>query len=207
MTKAVIFLGERGSGKTALINSLVACGTFRKPPVVIVCESGRRSVDWDLISEGKVSLWPVVPTQGKGTGRNPAVSLRKSLVTIMQTSSPEYVLIESWTSANVDDVSRVVEEVGKECPIEVDAAIAMVDATALLEIPTSTSKLVRELADVPMVVLTNTSELTDFSLYRARSVLHAFSNCPVLQLNKQSDVGRILALAEVSWSMRRKPRE
>lgn len=202
MTEVIIISGARGAGKTTLINGIVAANALDEPPVVLECESGESSVSWDLISAGRVSLWPVVSARRTDVGDGLPHSLYQGLTTIMRASPPACVIMEACDAASVDDVAGVVSYAGREQPLEVCAAITVVDATTVAEPRALSNAACRKLEESGLLVLTKAESLSDYDVFRARGILHALSNAPVVRLDKRPDFRRLLELAKVAWTLR-----
>ncbi|MGI6755948.1 MAG: GTP-binding protein [Atopobiaceae bacterium] len=201
MTEVVVLAGERGSGKTTLINTLVAASVFDEPPTVFECETGTRTIDWDLVSDGRVALWPVKPNQDTEGEKSHEKNLQVSLTTIMSTVAPRTIIIEAWSAASAKDIVRIVHAVAESYPMEISAAITLVDGHDLAEIPSTSSGLSHLVSDASFIALVKCDDLSDFMLFRIRGVIHAFSNAPVVTYGKRSDVARLLRLAEVAWTL------
>lgn len=202
MTEVIIISGARGAGKTTLINGIVAANALDEPPVVLECEAGESSVSWDLISAGRVSLWPVVPARRADAGDGLPRTLHQGLTTIMRSSPPACVIVEACDAASVDDVAGVVSYVGREQPLEVCAAITVVDATRVAEPRALSNAACRKLEEARLLVLTKAEGLSDYDVFRVRGILHALVDAPVVRLDSPPDYRRLLELAKVAWAMR-----
>lgn len=202
MTEVIIISGARGAGKTTLINGIVAANALDEPPVVLECEAGESSVSWDLISAGRVSLWPVVPARRADAGDGLPRTLHQGLTTIMRSSPPACVIVEACDAASVDDVAGVVSYVGREQPLEVCAAITVVDTTRVAEPRALSNAACRKLEEARLLVLTKAEGLSDYDVFRVRGILHALVDAPVVRLDSPPDYRRLLELAKVAWAMR-----
>ncbi len=124
MTKADIFSGFLGAGKTTLIKKLVSEAYEGEKLVIIENEFGEIGIDSGFLSEAGVN----VTEMNSGCICCSLVGdFGKALTKVLDDFSPDRILIEPSGVGKLSDVIRAVEDAG-ESRLVLNGAVAVIDA-------------------------------------------------------------------------------
>ncbi len=124
MTKADIFSGFLGAGKTTLIKKLVAEAFSGEKIVIIENEFGEIGIDGAFLSEAGVNITEM----NSGCICCSLVGdFGKALTKVLDDFSPDRILIEPSGVGKLSDVIKAVEEAG-ESRLSLNSAVAVIDA-------------------------------------------------------------------------------
>ncbi|MBQ8742400.1 MAG: GTP-binding protein [Clostridia bacterium] len=124
MTKADIFSGFLGAGKTTLIKKLVNEAFDNEKLVIIENEFGEIGIDSGFLSEAGVN----VTEMNSGCICCSLVGdFGKALTKVLDDYSPDRILIEPSGVGKLSDVIKAVENAG-ETRLSLDGAVAVIDA-------------------------------------------------------------------------------
>lgn len=125
MTKIDIFSGFLGAGKTTLIKKLLKEALADSKVVLIENEFGEIGIDGGFLKEAGIEI----KEMNSGCICCSLVGdFGTSLKEVLTTYAPERILIEPSGVGKLSDVIKAVENVAAETKVEVNSAVAVVDA-------------------------------------------------------------------------------
>ena len=125
MTKIDIVSGFLGAGKTTLIKKLLQEALDGSKTVLIENEFGEIGIDGGFLKEAGIEI----KEMNSGCICCSLVGdFGTSLKEVITTYSPERILIEPSGVGKLSDVLKAVEDVAKELDVQVNSAVAVVDA-------------------------------------------------------------------------------
>ena len=126
MTKIDIFSGFLGAGKTTLIKKLLKEALADTKVVLIENEFGEIGIDGGFLKEAGIEI----KEMNSGCICCSLVGdFGTSLKEVLTTYTPERVLIEPSGVGKLSDVIKAVEEVAADIDVQVNSAVAVVDAS------------------------------------------------------------------------------
>ncbi len=126
MTKIDVVSGFLGAGKTTLIKKLLKEALDGSKTVLIENEFGEIGIDGGFLEESGIEI----KEMNSGCICCSLVGdFGTSLKEVLTTYSPERVLIEPSGVGKLSDVLKAVEDVAKDIDVEVNSAVAVVDAS------------------------------------------------------------------------------
>ncbi|MBO4290418.1 MAG: GTP-binding protein [Lachnospiraceae bacterium] len=126
MTKIDVVSGFLGAGKTTLIKKLLAEALDGTKTVLIENEFGEIGIDGGFLKEAGIEI----KEMNSGCICCSLVGdFGTSLKEVISTYSPERILIEPSGVGKLSDVLKAVEDVAKDLDVQVNSAVAVVDAT------------------------------------------------------------------------------
>ena len=126
MTKIDIFSGFLGAGKTTLIKKLLKEALHDTKVVLIENEFGEIGIDGGFIKESGIEI----KEMNSGCICCSLVGdFGTSLKEVLSTYAPERILIEPSGVGKLSDVVKAVDDVAKDMDVQVNSAVAVVDAT------------------------------------------------------------------------------
>lgn len=126
MTKIDIFSGFLGSGKTTLIKKLLKEVLADTKVVLIENEFGEIGIDGGFLEESGIEI----KEMNSGCICCSLVGdFGTSLREVINTYTPERILIEPSGVGKLSDVIKAVEDVAADLSVEVNSAVAVVDAS------------------------------------------------------------------------------
>jgi len=126
MTKIDIFSGFLGAGKTTLIKKLLKEALANDKVVLIENEFGEIGIDGGFLEESGIEI----KEMNSGCICCSLVGdFGTSLKEVLTTYSPERVLIEPSGVGKLSDVIKAVEGVAADVEVQVNSAVAVVDAS------------------------------------------------------------------------------
>ncbi len=126
MTKIDIFSGFLGAGKTTLIKKLLKEALQDTKVVLIENEFGEIGIDGGFLKEAGIEI----KEMNSGCICCSLVGdFGASLKEVLTTYSPERVLIEPSGVGKLSDVAKAVEDVAADLDVQINSAVAVVDAT------------------------------------------------------------------------------
>ncbi len=125
MTKTAVFSGFLGAGKTTLIKKLIKDVYSGQKIVLIENEFGEIGIDGGFMKDAGIE----VTEMNQGCICCSLVGdFDKALKEVVKTYSPDRIIIEPSGVGKLSDVIKAVENVATEAEIELDSAVAVVDA-------------------------------------------------------------------------------
>lgn len=125
MTKIDIFSGFLGAGKTTLIKKLLKEALADSKVVLIENEFGEIGIDGGFLKEAGIEI----KEMNSGCICCSLVGdFGTSLKEVLTTYAPERILIEPSGVGKLSDVIKAVENVAADAEVEVNSAVAVVDA-------------------------------------------------------------------------------
>lgn len=126
MTKIDIFSGFLGAGKTTLIKKLLKEDLHDTKVVLIENEFGEIGIDGGFLKESGIEI----KEMNSGCICCSLVGdFGTSLKEVLSTYAPERILIEPSGVGKLSDVVKAVDDVAKDMDVQVNSAVAVVDAT------------------------------------------------------------------------------
>ena len=126
MTKIDIFSGFLGAGKTTLIKKLLKEALQDTKVVLIENEFGEIGIDGGFLKEAGIEI----KEMNSGCICCSLVGdFGESLKEVLTTYTPERVLIEPSGVGKLSDVVKAVEDVAADLDVQINSAVAVVDAT------------------------------------------------------------------------------
>lgn len=126
MTKIDVVSGFLGAGKTTLIKKLLAEALDGSKTVLIENEFGEIGIDGGFLKEAGIEI----KEMNSGCICCSLVGdFGTSLKEVVSTYAPERILIEPSGVGKLSDVLKAVENVAKDLDVQVNSAVAVVDAT------------------------------------------------------------------------------
>ena len=126
MTKIDVFSGFLGAGKTTLIKKLLKEALDGSKTVLIENEFGEIGIDGGFLKEAGIEI----KEMNSGCICCSLVGdFGASLKEVIETYAPERILIEPSGVGKLSDVLKAVENVAAELNVQVNSAVAVVDAS------------------------------------------------------------------------------
>ncbi len=126
MTKIDVISGFLGAGKTTLIKKLLQEALDGSKTVLIENEFGEIGIDGGFLKEAGIEI----KEMNSGCICCSLVGdFGTSLKEVISTYAPERILIEPSGVGKLSDVLKAVEDVAKELDVQVNSAVAVVDAS------------------------------------------------------------------------------
>ncbi len=126
MTKIDVFSGFLGAGKTTLIRKLLKEALDGSKTVLIENEFGEIGIDGSFLKEAGIEI----KEMNSGCICCSLVGdFGASLKEVISTYAPERILIEPSGVGKLSDVLKAVENVAAELNVQVNSAVAVVDAS------------------------------------------------------------------------------
>ena len=126
MTKIDIFSGFLGAGKTTLIKKLLKEALDGSKTVLIENEFGEIGIDGGFLKEAGIEI----KEMNSGCICCSLVGdFGASLKEVIETYAPERILIEPSGVGKLSDVLRAVENVAADLDVQINSAVAVVDAS------------------------------------------------------------------------------
>lgn len=126
MTKIDVFSGFLGAGKTTLIKKLLKEALDGSKTVLIENEFGEIGIDGGFLKEAGIEI----KEMNSGCICCSLVGdFGTSLKEVIETYAPERILIEPSGVGKLSDVLKAVENVAAELDVQVNSAVAVVDAS------------------------------------------------------------------------------
>ncbi|MBE5874301.1 MAG: GTP-binding protein [Lachnospiraceae bacterium] len=126
MTKIDVVSGFLGAGKTTLIKKLLQEALDGSKTVLIENEFGEIGIDGGFLKEAGIEI----KEMNSGCICCSLVGdFGTSLKEVINTYAPERILIEPSGVGKLSDVLKAVEDVAKELDVQVNSAVAVVDAS------------------------------------------------------------------------------
>ena len=126
MTKIDVFSGFLGAGKTTLIKKLLKEALEGSKTVLIENEFGEIGIDGGFLKEAGIEI----KEMNSGCICCSLVGdFGTSLKEVIETYAPERILIEPSGVGKLSDVLKAVEDVAADLNVQVNSAVAVVDAS------------------------------------------------------------------------------
>ena len=157
MTKIDIFSGFLGAGKTTLIKKLLGEALDGSKTVLIENEFGEIGIDGGFLKESGIEI----KEMNSGCICCSLVGdFGTSLKEVIETYAPERILIEPSGVGKLSDVLKAVENVAADLDVQVNSAVAVVDASkAKMYIKNFGEFFVNQIAYAGTVILSRTDKV------------------------------------------------
>ena len=157
MTKIDIFSGFLGAGKTTLIKKLLKEALDGSRTVLIENEFGEIGIDGGFLKESGIKI----KEMNSGCICCSLVGdFGTSLKEVIETYAPERILIEPSGVGKLSDVLRAVENVAADLDVQVNSAVAVVDAAkARMYIKNFGEFFINQIAYAGTILLTRTDKV------------------------------------------------
>ena len=162
MTKIDIFSGFLGAGKTTLIKKLLKEALNGSKTVLIENEFGEIGIDGGFLKEAGIEI----KEMNSGCICCSLVGdFGTSLKEVIETYAPERILIEPSGVGKLSDVVKAVEDVAKDLDVQVNSAVAVVDASkAKMYIKNFGEFFVNQVEHAGTIVLSRTDKVSQDKL-------------------------------------------
>ena len=162
MTKIDVFSGFLGAGKTTLINKLLKEALDGSKTVLIENEFGEIGIDGGFLKEAGIEI----KEMNSGCICCSLVGdFGTSLKEVISTYAPERILIEPSGVGKLSDVLKAVENVAAELDVQVNSAVAVVDASkAKMYIKNFGEFFINQIQFAGTIILSRTDKVTGAKL-------------------------------------------
>ena len=173
MTKIDIFSGFLGAGKTTLIKKLLKEALADTKVVLIENEFGEIGIDGGFLKEAGIEI----KEMNSGCICCSLVGdFGTSLKEVLSTYSPERVLIEPSGVGKLSDVIKAVENVASDMEVEVNSAVAVVDATKCkMYIKNFGEFFCNQIAYAGTIILSRTGKLSQDKLENCIAMIREYN--------------------------------
>ena len=158
MTKIDVFSGFLGAGKTTLIKKLLKEAMDGSKTVLIENEFGEIGIDGGFLKEAGIEI----KEMNSGCICCSLVGdFGTSLKEVIETYAPERILIEPSGVGKLSDVLKAVENVASDLDVQVNSAVAVVDASkAKMYIKNFGEFFINQIAFAGTVILSRTDKVS-----------------------------------------------
>lgn len=158
MTKIDVFSGFLGAGKTTLIKKLLKEALDGSKTVLIENEFGEIGIDGGFLKEAGIEI----KEMNSGCICCSLVGdFGTSLKEVIETYAPERILIEPSGVGKLSDVLRAVENVASDLDVQVNSAVAVVDASkAKMYIKNFGEFFINQIAYAGTIILSRTDKVS-----------------------------------------------
>ena len=158
MTKIDVFSGFLGAGKTTLIKKLLKEALDGSKTVLIENEFGEIGIDGGFLKEAGIEI----KEMNSGCICCSLVGdFGTSLKEVIETYAPERILIEPSGVGKLSDVLKAVENVASDLNVQVNSAVAVVDASkAKMYIKNFGEFFINQIAFAGTVILSRTDKVS-----------------------------------------------
>ena len=162
MTKIDIFSGFLGAGKTTLIKKLLKEALQDTKVVLIENEFGEIGIDGGFLKEAGIEI----KEMNSGCICCSLVGdFGESLKEVLTTYTPERVLIEPSGVGKLSDVVKAVEDVATDLDVQINSAVAVVDATKCkMYIKNFGEFFVNQIEHAGTIILSRTGKISEEKL-------------------------------------------
>ncbi|SOY29304.1 Putative metal chaperone YciC [Acetatifactor muris] len=162
MTKIDVFSGFLGAGKTTLIKKLLKEALDGSRTVLIENEFGEIGIDGGFLKEAGIEI----KEMNSGCICCSLVGdFGTSLKEVIETYAPERILIEPSGVGKLSDVLKAVENVAADLDVQVNSAVAVVDASkAKMYIKNFGEFFVNQIEYAGTILLSRTDKVSDARL-------------------------------------------
>ncbi len=162
MTKIDVVSGFLGAGKTTLIKKLLKEALDGSKTVLIENEFGEIGIDGGFLKEAGIEI----KEMNSGCICCSLVGdFGTSLKEVIATYSPERILIEPSGVGKLSDVLKAVEDVAAEIQVQVNSAVAVVDASkAKMYIKNFGEFFINQIAYAGTIILSRTDKVSEQEL-------------------------------------------
>lgn len=162
MTKIDVFSGFLGAGKTTLIKKLLKEALDGSKTVLIENEFGEIGIDGGFLKEAGIEI----KEMNSGCICCSLVGdFGTSLKEVIETYAPERILIEPSGVGKLSDVLKAVENVAAELNVQVNSAVAVVDASkAKMYIKNFGEFFINQIEFAGTIILSRTDKVNESKL-------------------------------------------
>ena len=157
MTKIDVVSGVLGAGKTTLIKKLMSAALDGSKTVLIENEFGEIGIDGGFLKESGIEI----KEMNSGCICCSLVGdFGTSLKEVIETYAPERILIEPSGVGKLSDVLKAVENVAADLDVQVNSAVAVVDASkAKMYIKNFGEFFINQIAYAGTIILSRTDKV------------------------------------------------
>ncbi len=173
MTKIDIFSGFLGSGKTTLIKKLVAESFQGQKIVLIENEFGEINIDSGFLKDSGIQITEM----SSGCICCTLVGdFGDSLRQVLQTYSPDRVLIEPSGVGKLSDVIRAVQQVSEEMDCELSSFVTVADAKKCRMYSKNFGEFyIDQIAHAKTIILSRTQDISEDKLEADVALLRSYN--------------------------------
>ncbi len=173
MTKIDIFSGFLGAGKTTLIKKLLKEALQDTKVVLIENEFGEIGIDGGFLKEAGIEI----KEMNSGCICCSLVGdFGESLKEVLTTYTPERVLIEPSGVGKLSDVVKAVEDVATDLEVQINSAVAVVDATKCkMYIKNFGEFFVNQIEHAGTIILSRTGKISEEKLHTCVEMIREYN--------------------------------
>ena len=173
MTKIDVFSGFLGAGKTTLIKKLLKEALDGSKTVLIENEFGEIGIDGGFLKEAGIEI----KEMNSGCICCSLVGdFGTSLKEVISTYAPERILIEPSGVGKLSDVLKAVENVAAELDVQVNSAVAVVDASkARMYIKNFGEFFINQIQFAGTIILSRTDKVTGAKLEECVQLIREYN--------------------------------
>ncbi|MCH5341991.1 MAG: GTP-binding protein, partial [Acetatifactor sp.] len=173
MTKIDVFSGFLGAGKTTLIKKLLKEALDGSKTVLIENEFGEIGIDGGFLKEAGIEI----KEMNSGCICCSLVGdFGTSLKEVISTYAPERILIEPSGVGKLSDVLKAVENVAAELDVQVNSAVAVVDASkAKMYIKNFGEFFINQIQFAGTIILSRTDKVTGAKLEECVQLIREYN--------------------------------
>ena len=173
MTKIDIFSGFLGAGKTTLIKKLLKEALQDTKVVLIENEFGEIGIDGGFLKEAGIEI----KEMNSGCICCSLVGdFGESLKEVLTTYTPERVLIEPSGVGKLSDVVKAVEDVAADLDVQINSAVAVVDATKCkMYIKNFGEFFVNQIEHAGTIILSRTGKISEEKLHTCVEMIREYN--------------------------------
>ncbi|MCR5256487.1 MAG: GTP-binding protein [Acetatifactor sp.] len=162
MTRIDVVSGFLGAGKTTLIKKLLKEAIDGNKTVLIENEFGEIGIDGGFLKEAGIEI----KEMNSGCICCSLVGdFGESLKEVVKTYAPERILIEPSGVGKLSDVLNAIENVAKDMDVEINSAVAVVDATkAKMYIKNFGEFFINQIEYAGTIILSRTAKMNEDKL-------------------------------------------
>ena len=174
MTKIDIFSGFLGAGKTTLIKKLLKEALADTKVVLIENEFGEIGIDGGFLKEAGIEI----KEMNSGCICCSLVGdFGTSLKEVLTTYAPERVLIEPSGVGKLSDVVKAVEDVAADIDVQVNSAVAVVDASKCkMYIKNFGEFFCNQIAHAGTIILSRTAGMSQDKLEKCMEMIREYNS-------------------------------
>ena len=178
MTKIDVFSGFLGAGKTTLIKKLLKEALDGSKTVLIENEFGEIGIDGGFLEESGIEI----KEMNSGCICCSLVGdFGTSLKEVIETYAPERILIEPSGVGKLSDVLRAVENVAADLDVQVNSAVAVVDAAkAKMYIKNFGEFFINQIEYAGTILLTRTDKVSGEKLQESVKLVREHNDKAVI---------------------------
>ena len=178
MTKVDVVSGFLGAGKTTLIKKLLKEAYQGEQVVLIENEFGEIGIDGGFLKEAGIEI----KEMNSGCICCSLVGdFGSSLKEVISTYAPERILIEPSGVGKLSDVLKAVEDVAEQLDVQVNSAVAVVDASKCkMYIKNFGEFFINQIAYAGTIILSRTDKVSQEKINQCVEMIREHNQCATI---------------------------